>query len=185
MKNLFLIIFSIALSGCSNLIDKTPKCDDKMVISIVQEITTSKENPDIYSDILLPLFNDVYGYEYPFTDHPYNRVRQRYFIDENDQAVYSKFRELDIEIEKYCNGENISGVLSNFPELLDQYCIKFNPTYYTATLSNIRPVEIDKELKYCECSSDLIYDLDYFNHSIYYTAQLNSDGEIYVEVFKN
>lgn len=56
--------------------------------------------------------------------------------------------------------------------------------YYSSKISNIRPISSDKENKKCECEATLHLGTDIKDNvrEIYYTAQKNTDGEVYVEM---
>lgn len=56
--------------------------------------------------------------------------------------------------------------------------------YYSSKISNIRPISSDKENKKCECEATLNLGTNIKDNirEIYYTAQKNTDGEVYVEM---
>ena len=48
---------------------------------------------------------------------------------------------------------------------------------------NIRNISFDKENKKCDCEATLKWG-DNKSHEIYFTAQRNTDGDLYVEVMR-
>lgn len=54
--------------------------------------------------------------------------------------------------------------------------------YYSPKIYNIRPISSDKENKKCECEATLS-NVGNTEKEVYYTAQKNTDGQIYVELW--
>lgn len=55
--------------------------------------------------------------------------------------------------------------------------------FYPVGISNIRNISFDKENKKCDCEATLKWG-DNKSHEIYFTAQRNTDGDLYVEVMR-
>ena len=54
---------------------------------------------------------------------------------------------------------------------------------YSVEISNIRNVSFDKENKKCDCEATLKWGRN-ISKEIYFTAQRNTDGDLYVEVMQ-
>lgn len=55
--------------------------------------------------------------------------------------------------------------------------------FYPVGIYNIRNISFDKENKKCDCEATLKWG-DNKSHEIYFTAQRNTDGDLYVEVMR-
>lgn len=187
------------LTSCDKLFDDTPKCDDKEVVALVEAIGVEQllenEENEYYSRVL---FAHEYFYEDYKKFYENNSIPDE--IDEDWEKKWTDFNEEKLnEIKEKLkfieNGNNIT-----YNSKIKNAVIKT----YGLKVSNIRPVVSDKESKKCECEANITYnpidpntsyerikafskDRVYFpqkeeTKDIYYTAQKNTDGQIYVEV---
>lgn len=191
------------LISCDKLFDDTPKCDDKEVVKLVEELEIEGKNywPHIYdayyddniassgmghinskqTKLKREVFSEElakkYGLEVKQVIDPMlieTDVDLRNKIYEEINAFNKKLDEEVKEKGEYL--ENNYQTDSKIKEIYD--------SYYTVTVTNIRPISSDKESKKCECEATLNLGKSLKDNvkEVYYTAQKNTDGQIYVEL---
>lgn len=157
---LFLGLLGVVTS-CS--FDDTPKCDDKEVLQLVGELGIPK--------------------------------RQRYenlFFREHFPSIFQKLTSAGIHLSHDNTIAYKEYSLNNFNKAMEY--IKENKNnedieeeyqnYFEIKASNIRSISSDKENKKCECEATINFgNTPVFEpREVYYTAQKNTDGQVYVEL---
>lgn len=132
-------------------VDDTPKCDSEDVKRILKDISIENFNG---IDIYY-VYGKLYGEE----------IKGPYTTDE--WSIVSNY----LELYKEGKTENIP---ENVIQVLDMY-------KSSITVKNIRTINIDNTSKKCNCVGDITIDDSYKNKDLQYSAQLNSENEIYVE----
>lgn len=202
------------LTSCDKLLDGTPKCDDKEVIALVEELGIPKK------DYWLNIYNEYYNEDfrkYPKKDEGYtltysqkafdswSKIRDdfnkkygdnwRYKIHgsyyykptEKEKEKYQKLKEEEDKLIKQLHKELYEEYEKNMAYIKDNYQTDATlkaiyDSYYSTKTSNIRPISSDKENKKCECEATLTVG-NKNEKEIHYTAQRNTDGDIYVELW--
>lgn len=203
------------LTSCDKLFDDTPKCDDKEVLELVEEIGIPKENfwwnihREYYADKLEQYEKEVEKKEQLI----YEQIAKKYGLslwqvqNTNDLSNYLSidsngreygelphfWNEMKEELQNKMDilydekskqyDERIEYLKANYQA--DEKIKAIYDKYYAVKVSNIRPISSDKESKKCECEATLNLGSSLKDNikEVYYTAQKNTDGQIYVELF--
>lgn len=152
MKKLLLLPF-IVMMGCGS---STPKCEESTTVETVKEIII--ENDYQLKDIIKEK-TDTTNYS-------------AYNAETRNELYDSKREEIEGYIKMYNNGD-FESVPNNVLNIINEY-------YASFALSNIRTNSIDETSKSCHCTAQ--FEKNDYKKEINYTAQRNSEGEIYVEV---
>lgn len=193
-----------SLTSCDKLLDGTPKCDDKEVIASVEELGIPKEDyweniyNEYYDDTLKGYGNDdrwmetgIYSTKLykqldkerlEYLENKYGGEKY-YELQDNNKNVQDERNELRNKNEEKAQKEiadNMDYIKNNYQT--DATLKPIYDSYYSTKISNIRPVSSDKENKKCECEATLTI-ANKNEKEIHYTAQRNTDGDIYVELW--
>lgn len=205
---LFLGLLGVLVS-CSG----TPSCDDKEVIKLVEELGMAKGDfwwaihDEYYADKLEQFSRE----EDDKLEGVYEEVAKKYGVslwqvkNMNDLSNYPIGEGMAVILPDFWDemkeelGQKIDAIVNDGrrqynerKEYLkanyqtDEKIKESYDKYYSSKISNIRPISSDKENKKCECEATLNLGTNIKDNirEIYYTAQKNTDGEVYVEMLR-
>lgn len=189
-----IIIFSIIVIFIIVNIDNnnsTPSCDKTEVIQELSEMNKIKTrivNNDIINEIVAKVIKADEDEMNILSN--LNRPKKT----DREWLYFETFNSYKYYIELYFENENRNDlskeIIDSIKEVIQENnytvndFIKYEDIY--PSISNIRLDYIDKEINKCGCNADVIFEKsNHLNKSIYYYLQNNTDGETYIELYKN
>lgn len=151
MKRLLFLSLMI-LIGCGN---SAPNCDDNKIKEKLKEIFTVSFKKNARAKVMDDLYDDDWNDD---------------LAAPGKEAIRDKIDEIDACVENFISGHT-EDIPTNILNSINEY-------YKSYSLTNIRTNSIDEIAKSCSCSAQL--EINNIKQDINYSAQKNSEGEIYV-----